>query len=157
MQTKTLNSAFDVQDKNLQQLMALATQAHEGQVDKNGVDYIHHPISVANNYYRLFGQDYAGIATALLHDTLEDTSLSAHDLSAYVPQTVIYSISLLTKNKGTDYLEYVKNLIATGDKTAIRVKYCDLLHNTDPNRGSAPPPAKAELYQQALNLLCEHV
>ena len=157
MQHTTLSMDFDVKEKNLADLVQLASQAHAGQTDKNGVAYIHHPVSVANNYHRLFGQDYAGIATALLHDTLEDTDLDSKDLNAYVPETVIYSISLLTKNKGTDYLEYIKNLIATGDKTAMRVKYCDLLHNTDPERGSTPPPHKAQLYQQALHLLREHV
>ena len=46
---KTLSVDFDLTDGNLAELLTLAASAHHGQVDKLAVDYIHHPVSVANN------------------------------------------------------------------------------------------------------------
>ena len=52
--------------------LSIATEAHAGQVDKAGCDYIEHPKAVAdrcpNRECRI---------VALLHDTIEDTFVTA--------------------------------------------------------------------------------
>ena len=154
---KTVNVDFDHADGNLAELITLAAAAHHGQVDKLGVDYIHHPVSVANNYFNTFGQHYDGIATALLHDTVEDTELSFEQLRAFVPEEVIAAIALVTKQGKVDYLEYIDGLIQQSNVTAMQVKYCDLMHNTDPSRGSSPLPHKMAIYAQAMEKLALHV
>ena len=154
---KTLNVDFDLAESNLAELLTLATTAHHGQVDKLGVDYIHHPVSVANNFYHTFGQNYAGIATALLHDTVEDTELSIEQLRVIVSDEVIAAISLVTKQGKVDYLEYIDGLIQQNNTTAMQVKYCDLMHNTDPSRGSSPLPHKMAIYTQAMQRLGQHL
>ena len=154
---KTLSVDFDLTDGNLAELIALAAAAHHGQVDKLGVDYIHHPVCVANNYFNTFGQHYDGIATALLHDTVEDTGLSFEQLRAIVSEEVIAAIALVTKQGKVDYLEYIDGLIQQNNTTAMQVKYCDLMHNTDPSRGSSPLPHKMALYAQAMDKLAQHL
>ena len=154
---KTVNVDFDLNDGNLAELVTLAASAHHGQVDKLNVDYIHHPVSVANNYFHAFGQNYNGIATALLHDTVEDTELSFEQLRAFVPDEVVTAIGLVTKQGKVDYLEYIDGLIQQNNITAMQVKYCDLKHNTDPNRGSSPLPHKMAIYAQAMEKLAQHL
>src|SRR4051812_23885480 len=57
----------------------LAQQAHSTQRRDNGEPYFTHPVAVANILigYRL---DVASIATALLHDTVEDTVVKLTDI-----------------------------------------------------------------------------
>ena len=51
--------------------LALATRAHEGQVDHAGAPYILHPIRVAERCRTMEAK-----IVALLHDTIEDTDLT---------------------------------------------------------------------------------
>jgi (p)ppGpp synthase/HD superfamily hydrolase len=59
------NEAFEV-------ALEIAARAHKGQVDKNGIAYITHPLAVAA---RLESLELKTIA--LLHDTIEDTDVTA--------------------------------------------------------------------------------
>ena len=54
---------------------AIAREAHEGQKRVSGEPYIDHPVSVANILLDL-RMDPASIAAALLHDVVEDTSIT---------------------------------------------------------------------------------
>ena len=57
----------------------VALDAHAGQTRKSGEPYIHHPMSVATIVARQ-GLDDVTVASALLHDAVEDTSVSLDDL-----------------------------------------------------------------------------
>src|SRR5690606_8420247 len=52
----------------------MSEKAHEGQIRRSGEAYISHPLSVAGILTEL-KMDMATIATGLLHDTVEDTTL----------------------------------------------------------------------------------
>ena len=109
----------------------IAIQAHSGQVDKAGIDYIFHPITVA-----LLCNDPKEKAVALLHDTLEDCKdVSYEFLVEKVGKDVADAVKLLTNdgNKGT-YLEYVKSIKNSGNQLAINVKKADLTMNMDLSR-----------------------
>src|SRR5450755_2861043 len=54
--------------------------AHAGQVDKAGVAYWHHPVSVMKRLGTDALDDYK--LAALLHDVIEDTKYGASDLRA---------------------------------------------------------------------------
>ena len=60
----------------LEKALILAAKAHTGQVDKGGAPYILHPIRVM-----LACEGEKEKIVALLHDTLEDTALTAADCS----------------------------------------------------------------------------
>ena len=51
--------------------MRLAYAAHQGQMDKNGQLYIFHPYHLAEQM-----EDEISVCAALLHDVVEDTSLT---------------------------------------------------------------------------------
>ena len=64
---------IDTKQTNL--AVQLACQAHRGQTDKAGLPYIRHPLHVAEHM-----PDELSTIVALLHDVIEDTSMTAEDL-----------------------------------------------------------------------------
>lgn len=87
--------------------MKLAYKAHEGQYDQSGVPYIFHPVHVAEQM-----DDEITTCIALLHDVLEDTSVTASELEQEFPREVTCAVLLLTHDPSEDYAEYVKRLCA---------------------------------------------
>lgn len=116
--------------------LSIAKEAHAGQVDKAGVDYIFHPITVA-----LLCENAKEKAVALLHDTLEDCAdkVSYEMLVEKVGQEVADAVKLLT-NDGShgSYLEYVQHIKNSGNRLAIAVKKADLSMNMDLSRLANP-------------------
>ena len=117
--------------------MRIAYQAHHGQMDYNGIPYIFHPIHLAETM-----QDEITCAVALLHDTVEDTSITLDDLKKEFPPEVIDAVALLTHEDGTDYFDYVRKI--KENPVATCVKLADLNHNSDQSRciGSDLTPEK---------------
>ena len=56
----------------------LAVKAHTNQTRKSGIPYVFHPLSVAKIVAQKIGLDAQSIASALLHDVVED---SEYDLN----------------------------------------------------------------------------
>lgn len=131
-----------------------ARAAHAGQVDKGGVDYINHPLTVA----RSVGNDVSAIIVALLHDVAEDTAFTIDDLQAAIPLTAdeLDALKLLTHDDATPYLEYVVRL--KSNELAAKVKAADLKHNSDLSRLQHPQRKdleRVEKYRRALDILEE--
>lgn len=120
----------------LKTALSIAKDAHAGQVDKAGNDYIYHPITVA-----LLCGSAEEKAVALLHDTLEDCpdKVSYEMLVEKVGKDVADAVKLLT-NDGTrgTYLEYVQSIKGSGNSLAIAVKRADLTMNMDLTRIENP-------------------
>jgi len=116
--------------------MCIAKEAHAGQVDKAGTDYIFHPITVA-----LLCGNAQEKAVALLHDTLEDCpdKVTYDMLVEQVGKDVADAVRILT-NDGSqgNYLEYVRSIKDSGNKLAISVKKADLTMNMDLSRLENP-------------------
>ena len=140
----------------IQKAYVFAATAHAGQTRLSGEPYLSHPLAVASILAEM-GFDEPTISAGLLHDTVEDTELSFEQLRAFVPEEVIAAIALVTKQGKVDYLEYIDGLIQQNNVTAMQVKYCDLMHNIDPSRGSSPLPHKMAIYAQAMQKLALHV
>lgn len=118
---------------------AVATEAHRGQVDKAGRDYIEHPRRVAANARsavaaRGFDDDEAAavIAAAWLHDVVEDTEVTEADLRRDFPAEVVDAVIAVTKRAGEDAEDYFTRVRA--NRFAVVVKTADLADNTDPAR-----------------------
>ncbi|EEM86395.1 GTP pyrophosphokinase [Bacillus thuringiensis serovar vazensis] len=106
----------------------IAKNAHAGQIDKAGVNYIKHPEAVAS-----FVNTAEEKATAYLHDVLEDTEITANDLlSAGIPHNIVEAVQVLTKEKYTPYFEYLSKV--KENSLARTVKLADLKHNSDGSR-----------------------
>lgn len=111
-------------------MLLLATNAHAGQFDKGGKPYILHPLRVMSF---LKEDDEELQCIALGHDVIEDTRTTWADLEAAgMSDRVIAGIRALTKMPGQSYDEYKEVVFANRD--AMKVKLCDLRHNTDIRR-----------------------
>lgn len=113
--------------KLTQKAMQIAYYAHHGQFDCNGMPYVFHPVHLAEQM-----DDEYSCCVALLHDVVEDTSVTLEELSKDFPLMVIEALKLLTHEKGTDYFDYVRRI--KDNPLANKVKLADLEHNMDRSR-----------------------
>ena len=103
--------------------VALATAAHDGQLDKGGHPYITHPLRVMDNVEGT----YARMA-AVLHDVIEDTPVGADDLrTAGVPERVVVAVIALSKEPGEPLESSMAR--AAADAIALVVKRADIADN----------------------------
>ncbi len=107
--------------------MSIAYHAHHGQTDKSGVPYIFHPLHLAEQM-----EDEITCCVALLHDTVEDTSVTPEQLATEFPAAVVEAVKLLTHDPATDYFDYVRAIRT--NPIAVKVKLADLAHNLDTSR-----------------------
>ena len=114
----------------LSNMIALAAQAHKGQLDKQGQPYILHPIKVMQF---LKTEDEELQCIAIGHDLLEDTDTKESDIYQITESfRVLNGIKALTKVNGETYEQYKEKVLASKD--AMLVKLADLTHNTDIRR-----------------------
>lgn len=114
----------------LGKMLLLATNGHAGQFDRGGQPYILHPLKVMH-YLKTDDEELQCIA--LGHDIIEDTKVTYKELNdAGISVRVIAGIHALTKLPGETYDEYKSRVMDNED--AMRVKLCDLRHNTDIRR-----------------------
>jgi len=116
---------------------ALACQAHSAQTRDNGDPYITHPLAVAEILagYRL---DVPSICTALLHDTVEDTTVTMRDIERGFGPTIAGLVDGVTKltrlelqSDRTKQAENFRKLVLamSRDIRVLLVKLADRLHN----------------------------
>ncbi len=121
----------------IEQAYALAADAHRDQKRDNGDPYIGHPLAVAEILasYRL---DVASVATALLHDTVEDTGVTQRDLERQFGRTIAMLVDGVTKltrlELNSDRTKQAENfrklvLAMSRDIRVLLVKLADRLHN----------------------------
>lgn len=118
--------------------LQIATKAHAGQVDRDGNPVILHPLTVG-----LMGHTDEERMAGFLHDVVEDTDYTFEDLlDVGIPDGVVNALRLLTHQKETPYIDYVKGIIESKNPIALQVKYNDLKHNYA--RGKAYPGLQAK-------------
>lgn len=123
---------------SIEDTIAFIQKAHEGQVDKSGVPYWKHPLSVMRRLPAEASDDERH--AALLHDVLEDTAYTAEDLRASgYNEAVIATVLLLSRPPGLTYVEWIRTIAASGNTAAIRIKIADNEDNSDPARIASLP------------------
>lgn len=135
---------------------AIAVQAHTGQFDKAGADYISHPERVAA---RVAPYGPAFEATAWLHDVLEDSDVTASELAGMgIPPHVVEGVESVTKRDGESHTQAVER--AAQNTLGLVVKAADVADNSDPQRLRLLPETMQERltvkYQIARELLDAH-
>src|SRR5690606_11747524 len=80
---------------------------------------------------RVAGDDNA-VATAWLHDVVEDTPVTLADLEESFPAEVTIAVDALTRRPGEDPADYYARVRAV--PLALAVKLADLADNSDPQR-----------------------
>lgn len=115
---------------NIEETLRIALETHTGQKDLDGNPAILHPLAVG-----LMGRTDAEIKAGFLHDVVEDSSITLEDLKNR--GDVLTALALLSHDKEkVGYFEYVENIIASGNVTAIHVKLNDLHHNLQRGKDS---------------------
>lgn len=124
---KLIRSAFDV-----------AVDAHKNQRRKSGEAYIFHPIAVAKIVANEIGLDATSIASALLHDVVEDTEYTLDDIERLFGEAVARIVDGLTKiahlKKDANISHQAENfrkmlLTLNDDVRVILIKIADRYHN----------------------------
>ncbi|WP_199917077.1 HD domain-containing protein [Parazoarcus communis] len=116
----------------LERAIALAAEAHTGQVDKAGQPYILHPLRVMLRVRT----DEERIA-AVLHDVVEDTHVTLEALAQEgFSQAILTAVAALTKLPGETRLEAASR--AAVDSVARTVKLADNTENMDLSRIENP-------------------
>ncbi len=114
-----------------------AEKAHRGQLRNSGEDYIQHPLEVAQILVEL-EMDEATIAAALLHDVVEDTSLTLGDIEKEFGAEIALLVDGVTKLGRIEYKSKVEQqvenlrkmfLAMAKDIRVILIKLADRLHN----------------------------
>lgn len=133
-------------EKTLEIAISIAKEYHSGQVDKNGEDYILHPLRVMEQM-----QTTEGKIVAVLHDVIEDTECSKDILLQLIgSKRIIEVVELLSRGEGENYFDYVMKL--KPDPIAKAVKIADLRDNL--GRPGAPESLRKR-YHKALQMLEE--
>ena len=121
----------------LESAYQFSEQAHEGQFRQSGEPYISHPLAVANILAQ-WHLDSQALTAALLHDVMEDTSVTKTEISRNFGKSVadlVDGVSKLDRIEFETHAEaqaenYRKMLLAMArDVRVILIKLADRLHN----------------------------
>ena len=112
----------------IEKALEIAAKAHSGVKDKQGEPYILHPIRVMMGV-----QGEQARIVALLHDVVEDTTVTLDDIQAdNFSEEVLAALALVTLAEGQPYSEYV--IACKANDIARQVKLSDLRDNSNLNR-----------------------
>ncbi|MFC3124512.1 RelA/SpoT family protein [Pseudoroseomonas globiformis] len=138
----------------------IAATAHASQSRENGDPYITHPLAVAGILagYRL---DTATIATALLHDVVEDTTYSLAELEKRFGSDIARLIDGVTKltrlelqSERTKQAENFRKLVLamSEDIRVLLVKLADRLHNMRTLHFKPKPDSRARIARETMEI-----
>ncbi|MCR5832632.1 MAG: RelA/SpoT family protein [Candidatus Saccharibacteria bacterium] len=142
----------------------LAKKAHEGQFRKTGEPYIVHPMAV-KKILEEWGMDEDTIIAGVLHDTVEDTSVTLDDIRKEFGESVAFLVDGVTKLSTAragmrdidTYLPETKDnflrlLIALGaDIRVLIIKLADRLHNIR-TLSALPPDKQKKIAKETLEV-----
>lgn len=157
-----LKGTYEVLSKEDKELIRkafdIAVDAHSSQRRKTGEPYIYHPIAVAKIVAYEIGLDAVSIASALLHDVVEDTEYTIEDMERLFGETIAKIVNGLTKisrlNKEQDssiQAENFRKMLLTlhDDVRVILIKIADRLHNMQ-TMDAMPPHKQLKIASETL-------
>ena len=127
----------DASDEVIERAYVVAERAHRGQLRKTGDPYITHPVAVTE-ILAGYGLDAPTLAAALLHDTVEDTDVTLHQIEVEFGPEVARLIDGVTKLDRIQYSSPQEAQAATirkmvvamaQDVRVLLMKLADRLHN----------------------------
>ena len=132
-----LSKYSDAEINMVLQAYKYAEYLHKGQLRQSGEEYIVHPLNVAYILAEM-NADYETICAGLLHDTLEDTTISKEEISEIFGDEVAKLVDGVTKiskmnfsSKEEQNMANTRKIITgiTEDVRIIIIKLADRLHN----------------------------
>ncbi len=131
------DSAVEIDRARVQDAFVFACEHHAAQRRKSGEDFIVHPVGVARICAGM-RLDTETLCAALLHDTVEDTSVSIEEVRERFGEEIAGVVDGVTKLTGITFQShdeaqaenYRKMMVAMAtDVRVILIKLADRLHN----------------------------
>ena len=150
-------------DANLQTVMdayLLAARAHQGQMRKSGEPYLSHPLAVAQILADM-GMDIDTVATALLHDALEDNPITKEEMTREIGPVITELVDGVTKIGKLKFRSkeelaaenFRKMMLAMSrDLRVILVKLADRLHNMSTLHHHGKPEKQARIAKETMEI-----
>jgi len=144
--TKDKDTASTVAD--LEMAIAIATDAHAGQVDTTGQPHILHSLRIM-----LALKTMDERIVAVLRDVVEQTNVNCSDLywTHGFSRTVVTAVAALTQDEGESYQDFILRL--SDNAIARSVMLAVIRDHLDPSRAAlndVTSTARAEKYRLAL-------
>lgn len=122
----------------IENAIIFATEAHAGQMRRDGTPYIMHPLRVADSV-RYYTQDFPVadrekmISAAYLHDVIEDTNFNYDSIedrfSAEVADLVVELTNDDEQKRKLGKKDYLAKKMPNMSEEALIIKLCDRLDN----------------------------
>ncbi|HEX5279363.1 MAG TPA: bifunctional (p)ppGpp synthetase/guanosine-3',5'-bis(diphosphate) 3'-pyrophosphohydrolase [Micropepsaceae bacterium] len=150
----------DADESVLNRAYVFAMQAHGPQLRASGDPYFSHPLEVAGILTDL-KLDTATIATALLHDTVEDTSATISDIQTNFGSEIAGLVDGVTKltqlelfSESTKQAENFRKLMLamSNDIRVLLVKLADRLHNMRTLSHIRNPDVRVRIAQETIEI-----
>ena len=136
--------------------------AHEGQFRKSGAPFITHCVAVAQILAEM-NLDAETIAAALLHDAIEDTSVTSKEIREEFGEAICGLVETVTKlarlptgdtkQRSQRDKEYMRKMLLTmgDDVRAVLIKLADRLHNMR-TLGYLPSDKRQQIAQETIDI-----
>ena len=136
--------------------------AHEGQFRKSGAPFITHCVAVAQILAEM-NLDAETIAAALLHDAIEDTSVTSKEIREEFGEAICGLVETVTKlarlptgdtkQRSQRDKEYMRKMLLTmgDDVRAVLIKLADRLHNMR-TLGYLPSDKRRQIAQETMDI-----
>lgn len=145
----------------LNRAYVFSMQAHGTQTRESGDPYFSHPLDVAGILTEM-KMDSASIATALLHDTVEDTLVSLEDIEKHFGKEVAKLVDGVTKLSRIEFQNdqaakqaenFRKLLLAmSADIRVLLIKLADRLHNMRTLHFVKKPEKRIRIARETLDI-----
>ncbi|MBR3386197.1 bifunctional (p)ppGpp synthetase/guanosine-3',5'-bis(diphosphate) 3'-pyrophosphohydrolase [Candidatus Saccharibacteria bacterium] len=159
-----MRTAHEHDSPRIQRAIEIAKKAHEGQFRKTGEPYIIHPLAV-KKILEEWGMDEDTVIAGILHDTVEDTSLTLSDIRNEFGEAVAFLVDGVTKLSSArngmrdidTYLpetrdNFLRLMIALGDDIRVLIiKLADRLHNLR-TLSALPPDKQKKIAKETLEI-----
>lgn len=107
----------------------LASTGHYGQTRWAGEPYINHVFRVTSLVMNSGLVKTDGVVASLLHDVVEDTSITLSDISKRFGLQVAAYVDLLSQRKGEPRGDYFHRCFEQADPTVFAIKFADRIDN----------------------------
>ena len=137
LEDKIISSGAKMDMERIRAAYEMAHTAHEGQLRRDGSPYVTHCVAAADIAVDM-GLDEDSIVASLLHDVIEDTSVTYDDIEKQFGSVVADLVEGVTKltrvqytSKEDEQMENMRKMLLamTKDIRVILIKIADRLHN----------------------------
>ena len=129
----------------------LAREFHAETPPHGDKPFIVHPLRVAGSVQHL-GPEYE--QAALLHDIVEDTTMTLDALRAHgFSAAVVEAVGLLSRDRSVTYKQFVQDIADSGSVLAKQVKLADIEDHLEADDGHVLKDSMVKRYEDAKAIL----